>query len=207
MRIEVKGMGLMSNMFLPERYDTSDFTIRMYQPSDAALLNEAVNSSHEHLKTFMSWSKPYHAMEESQSLVRRFCAQYLLAENFTMGIFSPDGSRVLGGTGYHFRLWTFDSGTAEIGMWIRADAAGKGLGTACLRALLRWGFTAWPFERIIWTCDDRNTASARTAEKAGMRREAHFLGDVPLEDGTRRNTYLYAKLRREWQAEHPDSID
>jgi len=188
----------MTQFIAPERLVTPDFTIRMYRPEDAPLLNEAVISSYDHLKTFMPWAKPHVSMEESTQLARRFCAEYLLGTNFTMGIFSPDGSRQLGGTGYHFRLWPFEDGTAEIGMWIRADASGRGLGTAALLALLQWGFTEWPFERIIWQCDERNARSARTAERAGMRREAHFIGDTPLPEGGRRNTYLYALLRTEW---------
>jgi len=86
-------------------------------------------------------------------------------------------------------------------MWIRADAAGKGLGTAVLRALLTWGFTEWPWERLAWRCDGRNLASRRTAEKAGLTHEGVLRQHLLLADGSRRDTYLYAMLKADWLAQ------
>ena len=56
---------------------------------------------------------------------------------------------------------------AEIGMVVRASEAGRGLGTRVLAAMLRGGFSEWPWLRLSWRCDDRNLASMRVAEKGG----------------------------------------
>ena len=85
-------------------------------------------------------------------------------------------------------------------MWIRAAYAGRGLGTRVLAAMLRWGFTAWSWERIVWMRDTRNAASVRVAEKNGLTREAVLRSDRLDVDGVRRDTYLFAILRSEWQA-------
>jgi RimJ/RimL family protein N-acetyltransferase len=82
-------------------------------------------------------------------------------------------------------------------MWIRADEAGRGLGTDVLRALLRWGFGEWPWKRLAWRCDARNVASIRVAEKAGMRREGVLRSHMLTPARERRDTVCYALLRDE----------
>jgi RimJ/RimL family protein N-acetyltransferase len=62
-----------------------------------------------------------------------------LATDFALGIWQLDESRLLGGCGYHLREGPLHLGNAEIGMWIRAEAAGRGLGTAALRSALALG--------------------------------------------------------------------
>jgi RimJ/RimL family protein N-acetyltransferase len=190
-------------LFAPECYETPEFVLRSYQPGDGPLINEAVNNSYEHLRTFMPWAVPHTPLDESEKLVRRWRGDYLLCKDFMLGIFAPGQARQLGSTGYMLRKEPLSLGNAEIGMWIRADAAGHGLGTSVLVALLRWGFTAWPWLRLEWRCDTRNLASARTAEKAGMHKEGCLRGDFPLEDEMRRDTFIFGALRDEWLAAHP----
>jgi len=188
----------------PERLVTDDFIVRCYFPGDGPLLAAAQNASYAHLKTFMAWAKPHTTEEEAEQRVREWRAHYLLADNFGLGIFSPDEKRLLGSTGFHLRGVGLDHKAAEIGMWMRADVAGQGLGTAVLRALLDWGFTAWPWERLAWHCDGRNLASRCTAEKAGMQLEG-VLRAHRLVDGVRRDTYCFAKIKElqvaSWQVE------
>lgn len=187
----------MAYLFAPERYETPEFVLRSYQPGDGPLMNEAVNSSYDHLKTFMIWARPDTPLEESEKLARQWRGKYLLAEDFVIAIVSPSEERLLGSTGFHPH--TYAPEIAEIGMWIRADAAGRGLGTAVLRAMLRWGLTEWPWQRLYWRCDTRNLASIRTAEKAGMRLEGTLRGDMSDSDGIYRDTHYFGMLRDEWQ--------
>jgi RimJ/RimL family protein N-acetyltransferase len=187
--------------FAPDRYLTPTFLVCSYQPGDGPLLQEAVTTSYEHLKTFMPWATPTQSLEHSEWNARRFCGSYLLNTDFVMGIFAPDRSRLLGGTGFHLRWGPLSDGTAEIGMWIRGSEAGRGLGTQVLRALLQWGFTDWPWVRLVWQCDSRNIASIRVAEKAGMRQEGAFMSNTSLGNGNRRDTYLFAMLRSEYLAD------
>jgi RimJ/RimL family protein N-acetyltransferase len=145
----------------------------------------------------MLWAKVEQSVEESEMICRRFAGRYLLNEEFTLGIWI--GDELAGGTGYHLRHGGLDLGVAEIGMWVSASRASGGLGTRALAALLEWGFTAWPWQRLIWRCDTRNLASARVAEKGGLTREATFRSDALAVDGSRRDTHVYAILREEWK--------
>ena len=146
----------------------------------------------------MPWAKPHQSVEESEKLVRQFRARYLLAEDIVVGIFSVDGRQLLGGTGFHLRAGPISSACAEIGMFIRQSEAGRGLGTRVLRALVQWGFTEWPWLRLAWRCDQRNVASARVAEKAGLRLEGVLRGQRAVAGEGREDTACYAVLKSEW---------
>jgi RimJ/RimL family protein N-acetyltransferase len=197
----------MDYLIAPDRTDTAEYTLRSYEPGEGLMLSQAICSSYEHLRTFMPWASPDYSVEEAERFCRTSLARYLLAEDFTLGIFSPDGRRLLGGTGYHLREGGLSTHNAEIGMWIRADAAGRGLGTRVLVTLLRWGFDDWPWLRLSWRCDVRNVASARVATKAGMHREGLLRSDFPLEDGTRRDTLIFSAVRDEWLSQYGDAAN
>ena len=187
----------------PDRWETPDFTLRAYQPGDGPLLNEAVKSSYDHLKIFMEWPKPDEPVEESEKTCRRFSGEYLLSQNFVIGVFNPDGKQQLGGTGYHFAHYHMDSLTAEIGMWIRADQAGHGLGTAVLKEMVKWSFTGWPWLKVTWVCDTKNIASARTAQKAGLFQEGLLRGDTfAIGSQERRDTLMFGLTKPDWEAKN-----
>ena len=181
----------------PERFEKDDFIIRSYLPGDGPLLSEAVNNSYEHLQTFMIWAKPEQSVAESEQLVRGFRANYLKNEDFVLGIFSTDEQLLLGGAGFHLREGGLQNRSAEIGIWIRASAAHQGLGTQVVQALVEWGFSAWPWERLAWRCDGRNTASRRIAEKAGLQFEGTLRAYRRLKDGTRAEMHCFSILRSE----------
>ena len=191
----------MDYLAAPERIETQNYIIRSYRPGDGRLQGEAVTSSYDHLKTYMAWAKPVQTIEESENLCRQMCGKYLLATDFTMGIFTPTENLLLGGTGFHLRGTPLTARTAEIGMWIRGDQAGKGLGTAVLKTMLQWGFAEWPWLRLFWRCDEDNFASARTAEKAGMLKEGCLRSDDFKHGSTeeRRSTLFFGTLKSEWK--------
>ena len=188
----------MEHLFAPERFETNNFILRSYDVGDGPLVADAVNASYDHLRPWMPWAKPHQSVEESEKLVRQFRARYLLSEDFVIGIFSADGRQLLGGTGFHLREGPISNACAEIGMFIRQSEAGRGLGTRVLRALVRWGFTDWPWLRLAWRCDQRNVASARVAEKAGLRLEGVLRGQRAEVGEGRRDTACYAMLKSEW---------
>lgn len=189
----------MTAFFAPERCESAALLLRGYLPGDGHALLAAKASSYEHLRPWMAWAAEKETLEENEALVRKFRADYLTNTDFTIGVWSPDESRLLGGTGFHIRgpSRTVADAVAEIGMWIAAEHAGRGLGTAVLRAMLAWGFTEWPWERLAWHCDARNVASRRVAEKAGMRLEGRLRGDKPEVGEGRRDTLLFGMTRAE----------
>jgi len=139
----------MDYLFAPERYQADGFILRSYDLGDGPVLADAINASYDHLRPWMPWAKPNQSLEDCERFVRQFRARYLLAEDFVIGVFSADGGRLLGGTGFHLREGPISTGCAEVGMFIRHSEAGRGLGSRVLRALLQWGFTDWPWLRCL----------------------------------------------------------
>jgi RimJ/RimL family protein N-acetyltransferase len=189
----------MKGFIAPEKIETPEFTIRAYQPEDWPVYQATMNISYEHLRTYMAWAKPEISDQEAEINCRTFRGKYLLSEDFIMGIFSPTGDKLLGGTGFHLRGRSIEDCVGEIGMWISGAEAGKGLGTKALNTMLRWGFDEWPWERIFWRCSSQNIASARTAEKAGLIKEATLRGEHILHSTRERHDMLYfGALKGEW---------
>lgn len=179
----------------PERCEGEGFVLRSYRPGDGPLLQEATNASFSHLVPWMPWASATQTVSEAERLAREFRGRWLLASDFTLAILDPAEEVLLGGCGFHLRDSSLALKAAEIGMWIRASAAGQGLGTRVLRALLTWGFGPdWGWERLTWRCDARNEASRRTAEKAGLCLEGTLLRNERGTDGALRDTLLFAAL-------------
>jgi ribosomal-protein-serine acetyltransferase len=78
------------------------------------------------------------------------------------------GERLVAGCGFLLRGQPLEHGTVALRMWVRADEAGRGLGTRVLRALVDWADADWPIHKLTWQCDSRNLASARVAQKCGF---------------------------------------
>lgn len=184
----------------PELCATRRFVVRAYREGDGRKLAEALNASYTHLRTFMPWAVAHTSVEQAEQYARRSRAHTLLASDFALAVFDREERVLLGGTGFHLRGRGLDERAAEIGLWIRQESAGSGLGSQVLQAMLLWGFSDWPWERLAWTCSARNAASARVAEKAGLRLEGRLRGYHRLPDGTRDDQLVFAALRGEWLA-------
>jgi RimJ/RimL family protein N-acetyltransferase len=88
----------------------------------------------------------------------------------------------------------------EIGYVLAPEHTGHGYATEAARELLRLGFDAergLGLHRITARLDPRNAASARVAERLGMRREAHLVQNEWLK-GEWCDELVYALLEHEW---------
>lgn len=163
------------------RIVTPRLVIRCYNPADAALLKEAVESSLEHLRPWMPWAAHYpQPMQDTVEQLRRFRGQFDLGQDYIMGIFSRDESLVIGGTGLHPRG---GEGAREIGYWIRADQINRGYATEVSAALTRVGFEIEKLRRIGIHCVVENVRSAAVPARLGYVHEATLRRRIKHEDG------------------------
>jgi RimJ/RimL family protein N-acetyltransferase len=134
------------------------------------MLQVAAAESKEHLLPFMPWaSEEPQTVEQKVELTRRFRSRFDSGQDYVYGIFDPEGSRVLGGTGLHTRL----SGNAlEIGYWIHKDYVNQGLITESTAALTRLAIELYHVERLEIHCSVKNLASAAIPRKLGYTHEA-----------------------------------
>jgi RimJ/RimL family protein N-acetyltransferase len=172
----------------PYRIETERLVVRCYEPRDAPLLKEAIDSSLEHLQPWMPWAldEPQ-TLEQKIELVELFRSAFDSGENFTYGIFDADETELVGGTGLHPRV---GPGGLEIGYWIRASATRRGLVTESSAALTRVGFEVCGADRIEIRIEPGNEASFGIPRKLGfieeatLRRRLPGRGDGPLRDVT-----------------------
>jgi RimJ/RimL family protein N-acetyltransferase len=165
----------------PYRIETERLVIRCYDPRDASLLKEAIDSSIEHLREFMPWAEDEpQTLEEKVALLKRFRAAFDSGENFTYGIFDLDEREVLGGTGLHPRT---GPGGLEIGYFVRASATRQGIATESTAALTRVGFEVCEADRIEIRIDPRNERSFGIPRKLGFPVEATLRRRLPAREG------------------------
>ena len=163
------------------RIETKRLVVRCYNPSDAPLLAESVTESLEHLRPWMPWvyNEP-EPIEEKVQRLKLFRGNFDLGQNFTYGIFNPEETKLLGGTGLHTRL---GGSELEIGYWIHKDYINRGLVTESTAALVRVAFEIIHVHRLEIHCDPGNFASAAIPRKLGFTHEGTLRAKTPFLDG------------------------
>ena len=163
------------------RIETRRLVIRCYNPSDAPLLAESVTESLEHLRPWMPWVhvEPEPLAEKVKRL-KRFRGMFDLGHDFVYGIFNPEETKLVGGTGLHTRLGASE---LEIGYWIHKDYINQGLVTESTSALVKVAFELLHVHRLEIHCDPRNLASAAIPRKLGFTHEGTLRAKTRFLDG------------------------
>jgi ribosomal-protein-alanine N-acetyltransferase len=102
-----------------------------------------------------------------------------------------DGSRLLGTIGFH--TVSVPHRSAEIAYDIAPAYWGRGIATACCRALARWGFESRGYVRIQGTALDTNHGSVRVLQRSGFELEGR-LRNFRTVRGVPRDFWLYASI-------------
>ena len=181
----------------PYRIETERLVVRCYEPGDAPLLKQAIDSSLEHLQPWMPWAldEPQ-TLEQKVELVELFGSGFDAGENFTYGIFAADEAELLGGTGLHPRV---GPGGLEIGYWVRASATRQGIVTESTAALTRAGFEVCEADRIEIRIEPRNEASFGVPRKLGFVEEATLRRRLPgREGGPLRDVTIFTMFREDF---------
>jgi RimJ/RimL family protein N-acetyltransferase len=182
----------------PYRIETERLVIRCYDPSDAPLLKDAVDRSRDHLWPWMPWTPEQpEPLEDVVMRLREFRAQFDRDENWIYGVFTPDESLIVGGTGLHPRG---GDGSLEIGYWIAADMTRLGYATEVAAVLTRVGFEQVGLDRVDIQVDPANTASRGIPEKLGFVHEATLRRRLQRRAGEPRgDSMVWTMLREEYE--------
>jgi RimJ/RimL family protein N-acetyltransferase len=182
----------------PYRIETNRLVIRCWQPSDAPLLKEAVDSSLEHLRERMPWAHDDpQPVEVKMELLRGFRSRFDSGDDFIYGVFSPDEDQALGGSGLHRRV---GDDAFEIGYWIRSSAVGNGFATEVAAALTQVAFDVAGVERMEIHVDPTNEASCRVARKLGYSEEARLRRRLPdvVANAPKRDVIVFSMFAEEF---------
>jgi RimJ/RimL family protein N-acetyltransferase len=160
---------------------TERLTLRCWEPRDAPLLKDALDTSLDHLRPWMPWAadepKP---LEEKAELLRVFRGRFDLGEDFVYGIFARDEREVIGGSGLHTRI---GPDALEIGYWIRASRIARGYAREATAALTKVAFRVCRVDRVEIHVDPANEASLRIPRALGFTQEATLRRRLPAAEG------------------------
>jgi RimJ/RimL family protein N-acetyltransferase len=145
--------------------------------------------------------EPMDAAVIADRLATQWARTVILAEGemMTFGAELPSAKRVIGDI--FFALHSEKNRCGEIGWVFDPDYAGHGYATEAAHAVMHLGFDELGLHRISARLDIRNTASARVAERLGMRLEAHQISNEWFK-GEWTDELDYALLEDEWREQH-----
>ncbi|MFN2470584.1 MAG: GNAT family N-acetyltransferase [Gaiellaceae bacterium] len=182
----------------PYRVETERLVVRCWDPRDAPLLKEAVDSSLDHLRPWMPWAEHEpQPLAEKVQLLRRFRGQFDVGQDFVYGIFPADGSEVIGGSGLHTRV---GSAAFEIGYWVRASRIGLGFATEASAARTRVAFEVCRVDRVEIRVDARNVRSLAVPRRLGFTEEATLRRRLPAGDAEMRDAVVFSLFAADFPA-------
>lgn len=181
----------MAPQTIPPRIETANLVIRRWSEGDAALLRAAIDGSLEHLRAWMPWAmNEPDSIENTRARLAGYAASFDAGEDFVVGLFDPDESRVVGAAGLHRRI--VEDGL-ELGYWIRADQVRRGYATEAAFALTNAGLALDGIHRVRIHCDPNNMASRRIPERLGYTLIEIRRGDTTTPTGAPRDTAVFER--------------
>lgn len=181
----------------PDAFETERLIIRAPRAGDGRALNEAVCESLEYLKPWMPWAHHAPSLEESEELVRRGAARWLLREDLWLLLFRKSDGLYVGGSGLHRIDWSVPS--FEMGYWVRQSLEGQGYIGEAVAAITGFAFDTLKAERVEIRCDTRNTRSAAVARRAGYTLETTRRHDARDTGGQLRDTYIFGMTQPQYR--------
>ncbi len=178
------------------RIESERLVIRCYNPKDALHLQKAIQESLEHLRPWMPWvrDEPEELKVKIERL-RLFRADFDLSKNYVYGVFDPNETELVGGTGLHPRVGL---NAFEIGYWIHVNHINKGYATEISAALTKVAFEVENVKRVEIHCDPDNIKSAAIPKKLGYVYEATLRGRTETIEGVPSDSMIWSILREEY---------
>jgi RimJ/RimL family protein N-acetyltransferase len=167
---------------------TERLTLREFTESDIPELVPLIGAR-EVAEMTLTIPHPY---EEKHA--REYLAIAPKENELRLAIWRRSDGHLIGGIGLHPQM---QHSRAEMGYWIGVPFWGHGYATEAARAIMRYGFETFKFNRIFAGHFDGNAASGAILLKLGMRYEGCARQSV-LKRGKFMDVHLYAILREEY---------
>jgi RimJ/RimL family protein N-acetyltransferase len=176
----------------PDSFETDRLTIRSTMPGDGAELQAAVEETFADLHPWLPWADHVATVEESEELVRKGRARFLLREDLWLLLFLKGSHTLVGCSGLHRINW--DVPRFEIGYWVRQRFSGQGYIAEAVRGITGFAFEILGARRVEIHCDARNERSRRVAEQVGYELEATLRNHNVAMEGSIGDTLIFVRL-------------
>ncbi len=164
-------------------------TLRVFRPEDAGMAMEL--SRDPYVPT--TGTLPLNATpDQAQQWIRRQQTRHTKGTGFSFAVVDNTDGRCAGFTG----LWVRElpAGRAQIGYGIAPSSRGWHLASDAFCAVTSFAWTLPELHRLELSIEPWNTASIRTAERAGYLREDLLRSHQEI-SGQRRDMLLYCTVR------------
>ncbi|GAB4048351.1 GNAT family N-acetyltransferase [Catellatospora paridis] len=174
-------------LVIPE-LDAGPFLLRPFGAGDLPLIEEA--AADPYIPVISSVPVPY-SEADGLAFVQRQHDRAREGVGYSLAIVDRAEDRAVGQIG----LWVTElaEGRAATGYWIAPSGRGRGAAGHALAAVACFALTDLAIPRVHLHIEPWNTASVRTAERAGFRREGLLRSWMEL-GGIRRDMLLFARL-------------
>ncbi|AZK48651.1 GNAT family N-acetyltransferase [Paenibacillus lentus] len=178
---------------IPDYFESERLIIRAPKQGDGDALNEAVKESFDQLRPWMPWAQEIPALVDSESVVRRAHLKFMERTDLMLLLILKKSGQLVGCSGLHRIDW--EARKFEIGYWVRTSFSKQGLITEAADAITDYAIHELQANRIEIRCDERNTQSAKVAQRLGFTLEGILRNDASGTDGTLRSTKVFSKVR------------
>ncbi|MFI6850275.1 GNAT family N-acetyltransferase [Kitasatospora sp. NBC_00085] len=134
-------------------------------------------------------------LESSRAFLQAYAEKTAADSGRLFGIRTAEGLLV---GAVLFRRFEIGQGIAEAGCWLEPAAAGKGLVTRAVRAIIDWAVEERGIHRVEWWVSAGNEPSIAVARRLGMTKEA-VLRESYLYRGVRHDEEIWSVLAPEWR--------
>lgn len=159
---------------LPMPIITPRLLLRPPKVGEGAILNAAILESFEILNKFMPWASKKPTLDESEEVVRKAAANWILKKNedpdLMLFILDKATNALIGATGFHTIDWEIPS--VETGYWVCQKFSGQSFITEAVNAITQYSIKVIHAKRIAITCDVNNEKSKKIPEKLGYNLES-----------------------------------
>jgi ribosomal-protein-serine acetyltransferase len=169
--------------------------LRLFEEADAPELFALTDRNRAHLEPWLPWVASTTGAQDSLEFIRATRRQ--VGENAGLELAVVDaGGAIAGVVGALGVDWANRATT--VGYWLSADAQGRGLMTAAVRAVVDHAFGAWGLHRVEISAAVDNARSRALAERLGFREEG-VRRDAERHGERYRDLVVYAMLASDWR--------
>ena len=172
---------------------TDEAELRPLEPWQAGEFLAHVDKARANIEAYIPWSEVVVDEEKARNFLQRYAKRQAADEGRIYGIWL-DGELV---GGLLFRVFDADWGSCELGVWLSAEAEGRGLITKAAQQLIDWAIGVRGMTRVEWRCVPANTRSGAVAKRLGMTHEGTLRQAFPYR-GEIHDIQVWALLRDEW---------
>jgi [ribosomal protein S5]-alanine N-acetyltransferase len=164
------------------------FRLRPFSLGDLDLIREASADPYIPLITTVP---PVFSEDAGRRFIERQWGRAKDGSGYSFVIADARTDRACGQAG----LWLRDisRGRAELGYWVASSARGRGAAALAAHALAGWALDQLRISRVELHVEPWNTASVRSAERAGFHREG-LLRSWQEVGGERKDMIVYSRL-------------